>query len=150
MYLACRHIKTNGLRCKSPALKGGQFCYFHARIHKSTRIATFEDFEIPVPEDPISIRLSLARVCNALISGHIDPRRAGQILYALQIAARLVNRKDHFWEEDTVQTATQTSDGDELAPEERICDGNDDCTSCEFAEDCPNYHDDSDDDDDDD
>jgi hypothetical protein len=29
MYMHCRHIKTNGLRCESPALKGSQFCYDH-------------------------------------------------------------------------------------------------------------------------
>ena len=30
----CRHIKTNGLRCQSPALTSDPFCYFHARLHK--------------------------------------------------------------------------------------------------------------------
>lgn len=29
----CRHIKTNGLRCQSPALTGETFCFFHARLH---------------------------------------------------------------------------------------------------------------------
>jgi len=30
----CRHLKTNGLRCKSPALTAAPFCYFHTRLHK--------------------------------------------------------------------------------------------------------------------
>ena len=30
----CRHLKTNGLRCQSPALNGEPFCYFHLRLHK--------------------------------------------------------------------------------------------------------------------
>jgi hypothetical protein len=30
----CRHLKTNGLRCQSPALNGELFCYFHGRLHK--------------------------------------------------------------------------------------------------------------------
>jgi hypothetical protein len=30
----CRHLKTNGVRCKSPALNGEPFCYFHLRLHK--------------------------------------------------------------------------------------------------------------------
>lgn len=30
----CRHLKTNGLRCQSPALNGEPFCYFHVRLHK--------------------------------------------------------------------------------------------------------------------
>ena len=29
----CRHIKTNGLRCGSPALTGEIFCYFHKGLH---------------------------------------------------------------------------------------------------------------------
>lgn len=30
----CRHLKTNGIRCQSPALNGETFCYFHLRLHK--------------------------------------------------------------------------------------------------------------------
>ena len=30
----CRHLKTNGHRCQSPALNGEPFCYFHVRLHK--------------------------------------------------------------------------------------------------------------------
>jgi hypothetical protein len=28
----CRHIKTNGRRCKSPSLGLSAFCYFHSRL----------------------------------------------------------------------------------------------------------------------
>jgi hypothetical protein len=30
----CRHIKTNGRRCKSPSLGLSAFCYFHSRLHR--------------------------------------------------------------------------------------------------------------------
>ena len=30
----CRHIKTNGRRCRSPRLTGHDLCYFHARFHE--------------------------------------------------------------------------------------------------------------------
>lgn len=30
----CTHIKVNGIRCGSPALKNEFFCYFHARLIK--------------------------------------------------------------------------------------------------------------------
>jgi hypothetical protein len=30
----CRHIKTNGRRCKSPSLGASAFCYFHSRLHR--------------------------------------------------------------------------------------------------------------------
>lgn len=33
-YPLCRHLKTNGHRCQSPAISGEKFCYFHVRLHK--------------------------------------------------------------------------------------------------------------------
>jgi len=39
----CRHTKTNGRRCKSPALNGGRFCYFHQRLRRAHRPATVEE-----------------------------------------------------------------------------------------------------------
>lgn len=30
----CRHIRTNGTRCRSAAISGQDFCYFHVRLHK--------------------------------------------------------------------------------------------------------------------
>jgi hypothetical protein len=30
----CRHIKTNGRRCKSPSLGLSALCYFHSRLHR--------------------------------------------------------------------------------------------------------------------
>jgi hypothetical protein len=32
-YPLCRHLKANGLRCESPALKGEPLCYYHGRLH---------------------------------------------------------------------------------------------------------------------
>jgi hypothetical protein len=58
MYMACRHIEPNGPRCKSPALRGGSFCYFHARSRRrEQRIEQFRKFhegiqEIQKPERP--------------------------------------------------------------------------------------------------
>ena len=36
-FAVCRHIKTNGRRCQSPALTGGALCYFHRNLHRSHR-----------------------------------------------------------------------------------------------------------------
>jgi hypothetical protein len=32
-YSTCRHLKANGLRCESPALKGEPLCYYHTNLH---------------------------------------------------------------------------------------------------------------------
>jgi hypothetical protein len=36
-YTTCRHIKTNGRVCQSPALTGGVLCYFHRNLHHTHR-----------------------------------------------------------------------------------------------------------------
>jgi len=33
----CRHIKTNGRRCQSPAIKGKALCFHHRNIHRTHR-----------------------------------------------------------------------------------------------------------------
>jgi hypothetical protein len=151
MYMACRHIKPNGLRCKSPALKGGQFCYFHAKLHSlgNEPYAKYGNMRLPLPEDDAAIQLSVAQISDALINGRIDPKRAGQLLYSLQIASQTIDRKQRFWDSETVQSTEQTAAGDDLAPEERICLCTDECKGCKYAKGCPNYYDPDDDDDDD-
>ena len=36
-YAVCRHLKTNGRRCQSPALTGGALCFFHRNLHQTHR-----------------------------------------------------------------------------------------------------------------
>jgi hypothetical protein len=152
MFMACRHIKTNGLRCKSPALKGGHFCYYHSKVHTigSEPNAKYGPIHLPTPEDPASIQLAVAQISDAILNGRIDKKSAGHLFYGLQIAAQLIDHKRHFWEDETVQSTEQTAEGDDLAPEERICKSSDDCEGCPHAENCPNYDSGDDDDDDDD
>jgi hypothetical protein len=53
MYTICRHVKTNGLRCGSPALKGRLFRYYHSRVHTigPQRNLKFGPQKVSAPED---------------------------------------------------------------------------------------------------
>jgi len=149
MYMACRHIKPNGVRCKSPALRGHAFCYFHSKLHTTTKSSFLDDFKLPYAEDLTAVQVSIAQICDALLSSRIDSKRASQLLWAMQIASQNLPRT---WtpSPNSIESLTGTSDGDELAPELRICNGFDECEGCQYAETCPNYDPDDDDDDDDD
>jgi hypothetical protein len=132
MYMICRHIKTNGLRCQSPALKGAHFCYYHSKTHTvgAEPHLKFGPLQLPVPEDSASIQLSVARINDALINGRIDLKKATGLFYGIQIAAQFIDRKEHFYVDKTVQSAEQTVGGDELAPSEFIREAHDDCDDC--------------------
>ncbi|SPE29632.1 hypothetical protein SBA5_700014 [Candidatus Sulfotelmatomonas gaucii] len=140
MYMACRHIKPNGLRCKSPALRGHAFCYFHAKIHNLTSNSAprLDSIRLPVPEDPAAIQLSIAQIANGLLSGSIDPQLGGRLLYAMQVASQ--HAKHHYVEfsVESVESVTQSKEGDDLAPKLRICKSNE-CSGCPRADICDQY-----------
>jgi hypothetical protein len=78
----CQHIKVDGSRCGSPAMRQRKFCYYHLR-------ATIQPkrLEMPLLEDAPSVQLGIMRVCNAIASGSIDSKKAGLLLYGLQTAS---------------------------------------------------------------
>jgi hypothetical protein len=141
MYFECRHIKTNGSRCQSPALKGMPYCYFHDRLHRAKKTVAREDesLELPLLEDRSSIQVALSRILSALGSAKLDTRRAGLFLYGLQIASQNVDRGTSVLPYDAVESITQTEDGDELAPEHRVCDSDDRCFNCPERDTCEKF-----------
>ena len=92
----CTHIKVNGVRCGSPALRDEVFCYFHQRMIRGVRTPPKSRLHpIALIEDEEGIQASLMEVINSLIRNTIDFRRAQLILRALHIAARNAPRV-HF------------------------------------------------------
>jgi hypothetical protein len=88
----CRHIFTDGRRCASPCLRQEEFCYYHhttrrpvanPRRPRSRR----SSFDLLLPEDRSAIQASIGQVLQRIASNEIDPRRAGLLLYGLQIAS---------------------------------------------------------------
>ena len=87
----CRHIFTDGHRCASPCLRGEDFCYYHHTIRKpianpAKRRSRQTTFHLPLPEDRSAILQGIGEVLQRIASNDIDPRRAGLLLYGLQIA----------------------------------------------------------------
>jgi len=87
----CRHIKSNGLKCQSPAMRGSQFCYFHGRkriyVARPSRDA---QIELPPLDSLASVHAALNQVMIALAAGTITTKRAGVFLNAIQIARQTV------------------------------------------------------------
>ena len=90
----CRRIHVDGRRCGSPCLRGEEFCYFHHTTRTPAKLKELaererlrETFELPLPEDRSAIQHGIGQVLQRIASNSIDPRRAGLLLYGLQIAA---------------------------------------------------------------
>src|SRR5580658_7860967 len=87
----CRHIFTDGHRCASPCLRQEEFCYYHHTTRKPIanprqRRSRRSTFDLPLPEDRSAILQSIGEVLQRIAANDIDPRRAGLLLYGLQIA----------------------------------------------------------------
>jgi hypothetical protein len=95
----CEHLRVNGTQCGSPALRRNHFCYFHKRWQE-TRIVLNANrarrgraaLDLPVLEDANSIQVSLMQVMRLILSGQLDPKTAGLLLYALQTASSNLSR----------------------------------------------------------
>ena len=90
----CRHLKPDGLPCGSPAVRGMRLCYFHNRhlqenlaFAQDRRRAEVCDWQLPPLNSLDDIQHALQRIMNELVSGRLDPERAGPMLYATQQAA---------------------------------------------------------------
>ena len=149
MFMACRHIKTNGLRCGSPALRGHQFCYYHSKTHSigaEPSHTRFLPIQLPAPEDPAAIQLSVALINNAVLASRIDLKKAAILFTGLKIAAHFIERRQFVDPDEIVQSAEQGDDGNELAPLDYVCDDDEQCDECPHSDLCPNcIHPDEDD-----
>ena len=114
----CTHIKTNGTQCGSPALRGRRFCFFHKnwhgqRIQLNAQPAPLDhNFTLPVLEDANAIQVALMQVMHLLLSGQIEHKTAGLLLYALQTAAANLRETkfEPFHHEDVVIDPGSVSD----------------------------------------
>ncbi len=143
MFAACRHIKSNGLRCQSPALRGHQFCYYHVHTRSVAADTAREDLRLPLIDDPSAVQLSVSQIVHAMFARQITPKEAGIALYAIQLCSQSVcNDADD--PTDIVRSAIRTADGDEIAhplcvPDEDDEDNNEDCSNCGHRRTCNDY-----------
>ena len=137
MFQLCRHIKTNGKRCQSPALAESAYCYFHVRTHAmaSPNFIKFDDLKLPLLEDSASIQAAIFKITSAFLSARLDARQTGLLLYAVQIASQNIDRDSDRENTDIVRSMTVTDDCDEMAPKKEVCEPSD-CPGCNKRDTC--------------
>ncbi len=95
----CEHVKSNGIRCGSPALRDQIYCYFHYiwRNHQNDRQPFTPDpngmvWSLPILEDPDAIQMAIQIVLDSVLCDKMELKRASLLLYGLQTAAANVRR----------------------------------------------------------
>jgi hypothetical protein len=129
----CRHIFTDGRRCRAACLKGEQFCYYHHTSRKPVaaprdRQRRRSTFTLPVIDDRSSIQAAINEILQRIATNQIDPRRAGLALYAIQTAAVNLPRQplpspgEKTREPDLVEEVEVHPTFGNLAPQQEISD----------------------------
>jgi hypothetical protein len=99
----CQAIKSDGTRCGSPKMKNDIYCYAHLQM-RETRAETFY---LPSVEDANAIQMAIMQVQRALIDDEISEKKAGLLLYSLQLATTNVE-KTTFGEAADEDMVTET------------------------------------------
>ena len=87
----CEHIKDDGIRCGSPALRGHTLCYFHDRAFRRHSIRPDAPCHIPIIHNKRDLEVAASQLMRGMQSGQIDPDYAKPIAWALQISRSLLN-----------------------------------------------------------
>lgn len=92
-HYRCRHIFTDGHRCGSKSLRNETFCYYHHNAcrplmqrHENVVPNRKSTFDLPAFEDRTAVQSAIHLVAARLATNQLDSRRAGLLLYAMQIA----------------------------------------------------------------
>ena len=122
----CRHIFTDGHRCGSPSLRGEPFCYYHHTTRKPAprkSLGSSASFDLPLPEDRSAIQASIGIILQKIASNDLDPKRAGLLLYGLQIASLNLPKQQPQRDEDAPEQVHEITTHPELgtlAPQTEI------------------------------
>ncbi len=98
----CEHILPGGRRCGSPALRGGDFCFYHSNVQRRVPQVNFMmyltdpqpernpnyQYEVPYIEDPESLQMAFTQFLHAVTEQHVTTERGWLLLSALHGAAR--------------------------------------------------------------
>jgi hypothetical protein len=91
----CGWMREDGTACKSPRMRKDIYCYAHCQM----RQARAENLWLPALTDANAIQMAVMLVQRALIDDEISEKKAGLLLYSIQIAAANVD-KTTFGESD--------------------------------------------------
>lgn len=78
----CRWVRQDGTSCGSPQMRNHIYCYAHRQMMEARALA----LQLPAAEDANSIQVGLMRIQKALIDDTISTKKAGLLLYSMQLA----------------------------------------------------------------
>jgi hypothetical protein len=108
----CRWVRQDGTSCRSPQMKKHIYCFAHMQMAEARELM----LRLPPPEDANAIQVGLMRIQKAVIEDTISMKKAGLLLYSMQLALTNVGQttfgraKDEEMVRETVDEEEALSD----------------------------------------
>jgi hypothetical protein len=85
-FKTCRHIMPNGRNCKSPAMRGSAYCYFHGPQKRTQHASKPVEAELEIGPltEPSDIPIIGSQILQAMAANRISKGRASVMLQTLQ------------------------------------------------------------------
>src|ERR1041385_8010555 len=78
----CQWVRQDGTSCGSPQMKRQIYCFAPRQMMEARELA----LRLPPPEDANAIQIGLMRIQKSLIEDTISTKKAGLLLYSMQLA----------------------------------------------------------------
>jgi hypothetical protein len=110
----CQWVRQDGTSCGSPQMKQHIYCFAHMQMAEARALM----LRLPPPEDPNAIQVGLMRIQKAVIDDTISMKKAGLLLYSMQLALTNVGRTT-FGKAKDEEMVRETVDEEEALSEHR-------------------------------
>src|SRR5579864_6852355 len=78
----CQWVRQDGTSCRSPQMKQHIYCFAHMQMAEARTLMLM----LPAAEDANAIQVGLMQIQKALIEDRISMKKAGLLLYSMQLA----------------------------------------------------------------
>src|SRR6266404_2423589 len=110
----CRWVRQDGTSCGSPQMKQHIYCFAHMQMAEARTLMLM----LPAPEDANAIQIGLMRIQKAVIEDTISMKKAGLLLYSMQLALTNVGQTT-FGQAKDEEMVRETVDEEEAFSENR-------------------------------
>jgi hypothetical protein len=110
----CQWVRQDGTSCGSPQMKQHIYCFAHMQMAEARDLM----LRLPPPEDPNAIQVGLMRIQKAVIDDTISMKKAGLLLYSMQLALTNVGQTT-FGQAKDEEMVRETVDEEEALSEHR-------------------------------
>jgi hypothetical protein len=110
----CQWVRQDGTSCGSPQMKRHIYCFAHMQMAEATALM----LKLPPPEDPNAIQVGLMRIQKAVIEDTISMKKAGLLLYSMQLALTNVGQTT-FGQAKDEEMVRETVDEEEALSSQR-------------------------------